>query len=342
MKTVIIGQSSSGKSALLASLHFAALRGAFHGKSWLHNLFDRTRRADGLHDRSQLRGFEVLCRNLNAPFNRLCTDFARITQSGAIATKSSEDVVVHEMELAVRRPWVPWNSIGKKYSPDWRGSVSKIEMPDGPGEAIFGDSEGSFMEGMRHLLIDHLRAAEGVILCLPPPPSADADAGYEEDHAPERTFFRFLHQLITEVSQGPQPLPWRRLAIAFTKADSIFSPYGNRALAELERHSTLGGLRLRLRQSQFNDVLVNQIRIATGNRVRIAAGYSSIYGFTADGTANYDPGTDGLLMGPGQYRPEEVDTHWRPFQILDPFLFAMGGHLVTDDSAEGPGYQRII
>ena len=333
MRTVIIGQSRSGKSALLASLHFAALRSAYHGHAWYRNIFPGRRTAGA--DRGRLRGYEVLCHNLNDPFSRLSTDFARILENGSIAEKASEDVLVHELDLAIRRPWVPWDFVGKTHSPRWLGSVSKIEMPDGPGEALFAEG-GGVMEEMRAILIDHLRVTEGLILCLPPP------SGDDEDRSAERTFFRFLHNLVTEIARGTQRLPWKNIAIVFTKSDHLFYSHGHLALQELRRQSTADKLRQRLRQSQFNDVLVNQIRIATKNQVRIAAGFSSIYGFTSGNTANYDPDMGGLLINPANYSADEVDANWRPFQILDPFLFATSGMLVANDPEAGPGFQRIV
>ena len=344
MKTVVIGQTQSGKSALLAGLHIAALHDGFTGRPWWHNMFEPILDKDRARSKRRLNGFEARCRRFSESFQRLSDEFARIFETGYIGEKATDEVCVHQLDLSVRRSWLPWMIIGHKRVPAWCGIRSQVEMPDGPGEALFGDViESSDRQAMRNQLLDHLRSATGVILCVPPPPKAvnGAPADSEADSA-ARAFFRFFHRLLSAISNTDQPLPWRYLAITFTKADQIFYARGNEALANVKHNSTATSLRAWLAECSLNQTLINQIRIATDNQVRIAAGWSSIYGFTEEGTANFDPETNGLLISPPAYRPADVEANWRPFQVLDPFLFAAAGYTMADSGTGHPGFVRLV
>lgn len=344
MKTVIIGQTQSGKSALLAGLHIAALRDGYTGNPWWKNMVAPLLGRNGSRRKRRLNGFEVHCGKPSPSFQRLSDEFARIFETGFIGEKATDEVCVHQLDISVRRAWLPWKMIGHKRVPAWCGIRSQVEMPDGPGEALFGDvSEASDREVMRNELLDHLRRAEGVILCVPPPAIErnGSTAAFDTDSA-SRAFFRYFHRVLSAISNSDQPLPWKYLAVTLTKADQPFYIRGNDALAHVQQSSTPDSLLASMADSCLTEILINQIRVATDNRVRIAAGWSSIYGFTGQGAANFDPSAGGLLIGPPRYRAVDVEDNWRPFQLLDPFMFAAAGYTMADPGTGHPGYVRLV
>jgi hypothetical protein len=343
MKTVIIGQTQSGKSALLAGLHVAALHDGFTGRPWWLNMFKGMLGGNRAQTTRRLNGLEVRCLKTNEPFQRLSAEFTRIFETGFIGANATDEVCLYQLNLSVRRSWLPWTIIGRRRVPAWCGISSPVEMPDGPGEALFGDvTEASERQIMRDDLLDHLRSATGVILCVPPPPSVGQEFASNEVGSATPRFFRDFHQVLSAISNTGQPLPWRYLAVTLTKADRVFYSRGNEALANVQSNSTPERLRAWMAECSFHEALLNQIRIATDDRVRIAAGWSSIYGFTEEGTANFNPGTDGLLISPPAYRPAEVEGNWCPYQILDPFLFAAAGYTMADRATGRPGFVRLV
>ena len=205
----------------------------------------------------------------------------------------------------------------------------------------------------RNLMLDHLRQATGVIICLPPPIEGQAVEDRLQRDKDATLFFEFFGKLLRQITDKKKPVPWRFLAIALTKGDEVFYRHGRSALGELVNESRKETLMTRLEQLLIDDSLLREMKLMTGGRLRIAAGWTSIYGFLPDGSSNYHPNAlrpaeAGLrvrfLASDGKsdlYPLSVVRKNWKPYQLLDPFLWAMGGFLCKGDDVRRGGFVEL-
>ena len=80
----------------------------------------------------------------------------------------------------------------------------------------------------------------------------------------------------------------------------------------------------------ISTVGLNTLKFYLRDDVEIRVGWASVYGFEPDqGLPNYDPDTDGLLVDVSTgAKPAEILERWRPYQVINPFVF-----LTIGDSA---------
>lgn len=329
MNTVIIGPSGSGKSALLAGVHFVANE-----------------------NRAVPPGYRVEVPFSNNELNQLSFQFDRIIREGALHAKPTTEVALYRMGLNVRRAFIPrWLFTRWQKIPSFLGTRNVIEMMDGPGEALFSDlNSGGALQTMtqhRQTLKKQLQEATGVILCIPPGPAGSGPEELEQDYEYILEFFVHFKQLLRDLSEENKTLPWRYFAVTLTKADGYFSTQGNAARSAMLQDSSREALRNRLAERLFDDSLINQIKILTNYRVKIAAGWTSVFGFLPNGAANFNIESEGLLVsarnpdGSPAYNPDTVRKNWLPYQLLDPFLFAANGHWSSGKGSLSTGF-RII
>ena len=335
-KIVVIGQSGSGKSALLAGVHFT-----------------------GNRRNCQVPGFTVEIPSVNDAFSDLSQQFDRIYGDGVIGVGASDRVTDYQMQMVIRRQLLGLPGIRQiaqmiKKLPEALRVECEIQMPDGPGEAMLPTAkETEDNLKYRNLMIEHLREATGIILCVPPPVEGQSiDERVARDKG-VTLFFEFFRKLLRQITDKKLAVPWRYLAIVLTKGDEVFYRHGRTALGRLVEESKRETLMSRLEQLLIDESLLNEMKVMTRGKLRIAAGWTSIYGFLPDGSSNYHPNAvqaaeAGLrvrfLAGDGKtshYPLSVVRKNWNPYQLLDPFLWATGGFLGEGDGIRRGGFVEI-
>jgi hypothetical protein len=220
-----------------------------------------------------------------------------IREGGALPVVATSEPTEYLVDVTVRRR-------------GWRGwfagpQEARFTLIDGPGGALF--DEGSMpLVDVREELLAALRRARGLLLCV--------DATDEERC---EVLFRALPNLFARM--GLREMPYERVAIALTKADALAAHQGTRALRTVAttcpwqhawRLLTTPG--------------VNALRSFRG-QAQLAVGFLSVYGFLDDGRANYDPARDGLRIAGDDVPVRDAIEAWRPYQVLDPFVYLATG-----------------
>lgn len=298
-RSIIFGPTKAGKTLFLASLQHAA---------------DNRERGE------QGRNYRIQPHNPDA--TTLFANARELIAGNAAAINATRSLQRFEFGFRIDQGLDPlmraWVSL-RDFTRTVRGLAVdqglEISMRDGPGGWLFDDSAVSVdgeldyqaeMVGRQELL-DDLRAADSAILCI------DATA-------PDRamTFFRSLPSITGRL--GSSTLPFKRLAICLTKADAHFQSERHSARRAMERQDPVARARTILTRPGVN-ALFNYLEIDA----EVVVGWTSAFGFTANGEANFDPGTQSLLMHAGLVDAREAIEGWRPCNVLDPFVFLATG-----------------
>ncbi len=190
-------------------------------------------------------------------------------------------------------------------------------MWDGPGGVMFPDSNAADVdhkqiEEFRKRVVAEMHDGDGLILCIS---ADDPDA---------MTFFTQLPKLIYEV--GYDRLPYDRVAICFTKADKWAQKETQGKCSALEHVWDTDPVAF-LRKTLAQPTLA-RLRNSLQPETQVALGFVSAYGFLPDqsGLPNYNPTTDSMLVVQEEACDyKDVIDAWRPFQVLDPFVYVATG-----------------
>lgn len=298
--SVIIGPTSSGKTCLVSALHLMNAGNVSTSRSARSHLGAQYDVAAKNDDTKTLfrRGRETI-------------------KEGRFPIIATAGLTEYRFDLEGRTDgWIPsWILTGT--APRLEKQGYSFSLLDGPGEAIFrGSGQVAAGDGgraereHRETLIEQARKSEGLILC--------ADSS---DDARITEFFLNLPEIVEEIGR---PAPFRRVAIVLTKADRYFLEEGPHAQSKAETTSPV---------ERMNEILGDfgraiLLRYLDRGRVKVACGWASVYGFVPnEGTPNYDPENDRLLV----FDPENPQwlNLWRPFRVLDPFVFVATGNFLS-------------
>ncbi len=306
-ETLIIGPPGSGKTWLLSALEVDAV---FSG------------------DQMGSAQYEIFAEN--AKMLALGGKARQAVRTGSLQVAPSNEVTHYTFLLREKR-----TTSRAKGAFGWRGtsteqSISEYNftLVDGPGESIFSDHslnpdhDQADQDKFRAELVECGRRSQGLILCV--------DASDVQKAA---VFFEKLRDILGEIGRE---YPFRRVAICLTKADLHFMRHGHSAEAQLRQTSPWPQAR-----ELMTDFALRSLKQYLGTPgTTIACGWASVYGFVLhDGSANYDKGEDRLLVY-DERNPGTINL-WRPFRLLDPFVFVATGHLcnlemLTDEFLNGP------
>jgi hypothetical protein len=196
-------------------------------------------------------------------------------------------------------------------------SRTRFSMIDSPGGALLGDEntwqpgvEPEEMRKARKDIISELGSAKYIMLC------ADST-----DEARTSQFIRFLPRVLSET--GQQRLPCEKLVVCLTKADKYVVDHpGMTTLDEFAYEDPLKRM-----QRVVGREALNTLKFYLNEEVEIRAGWASTYGFDPEtGRPNYDRDTKGLLIDSSTGATEaDILERWRPYQVVDPFIFLTAG-----------------
>ncbi len=294
---VVIGPSKVGKTALLSTLQHAAF-------AWA---------------RGQC-GFEsVEVRPSSETMVELFHEVTATLKHGQLPINASTELTEYGFEVSTRghRPFLLFLR---------REHVTRVgfKMLDSPGGAIFGsgteggDVDYEAMARFREHLVNSLRTARGLLLCVS---AINPDQAFE--------FFCDLPQAFNRT--GLAELPAQRVAICVTKADAFTSQrsWGRSSLENLRAECPLEVARSILSKPTFAT-----LRQFLRPDAQVAFGFASAYGFLEhEGCANFDPERQGLMVHvgdedgntDGSFDPARKIDAWQPYQVLHPFLFLATG-----------------
>lgn len=315
---LLLGPPSSGKTALLAALHYAVLQ----------------------KQMEEAEGYKCRISNETSEYKKIFQSFRRTAITGRFTPDSTKVFTLHGLTLRITHPPT---GVARLMGSKGKEEECRIEVPDYPGGATSGEEQQGvpLHEGARREIVSRLPNVTGLVLCLP----EDGRAGMES-----RRFVEDIHRLIDDL---PSNSRLKFVAFALTKMDAHRQSRGRgRAPAELFTSgrnawrlvcegSSSERLEDRLAAHGVGDAFVTNLRGRSQETIQFAAGRTSIFGFSRSLECfNYDPDFGGLLIrhtddenGSEQlYSPSRVEKEWRPFQVLDPFLFACLGLR--------PNYQR--
>lgn len=243
------------------------------------------------------------------PTNILWTRFnSMVLGQGACPQVATENVQGIDFTLGVqKRPLLPL------VSPDPQ-TRAEFELLDVPGGMVLGDileangqSLQPFQQEMLNKILEHMRTASSAIICV----------NINESRAANNLFI-YLPNLILRA--GVDSLPWRRVAVVLTRCDEFVLKTGQGAVRLLEDQMDPATHLFKYSGENVWRQLKQQIPAA-----EFAVGWSSIYGFLPDGSANYNSQTQGLLAFGDSYDPGRTRDNWQPYNVLDPFIFCATG-----------------
>lgn len=287
---VIFGPTNSGKTAFVGTLNQAVL----NRDEWEGNL--------------KLQMFPR-----SDPMANLIRQINETLEIGVINFAGTAAVLDYEFEFDVfarqrRVFFVDEQKVGSLH----------VRLRDGPGGVLFPDESAAAemdetaMEDFKNQMVADLRQAKGAILCI------DAN-----DERSAQVFFNNFPSLLAQI--GQRTLPFDRLAVCLTKADAFFAGEGRGAMRRAQTTDPA---------ERFRQLLSRPTLRALQNylppRATVAVGWVSAFGFVENvGSPNFNPSTGGLRMVPeeGALTFTEAADAWRPFNVLDPFVFLATGRL---------------
>lgn len=282
---VLIGPPGSGKTSLLGILPFATEQFAVWSK----------------------RDLRIL--PVSSDMSELIALSNAAVRSGRFPTAATAGVKRYVFDYAIAHPASGGTSRNVS-----RTRFSLIDTPGGPllGERKTWAEWGLDIEEMTKVRLEvvrQLRTANAIILCAD---STDEETAYN--------FIRHLPTVLTEI--GTEQLVCEKLVICLTKADLYTMREALTPTREHLRHEDPARRALRI----ISRSVLNTLRFFMRQSIDIRVGWTSIYGFDPDGRPNYDPDRDGLpIDSRAGAEPADVLERWRPFQIVDPFVFLTTG-----------------
>lgn len=227
-------------------------------------------------------------------------------RNGRHPADSTNNVKEYEFTLEIK---------DRKFGLFGTSESSTFRVWDGPGGVLFplpeeisANFDYAAHTRFREILIEALKRADGFMLCLD-----------TTDQQPALAMFEHLPGIMMET--GLANLPCKRVCICLTKSDALFAKYGRDARRQVEAASP----RMFANQTLLPIAARGTLRGFCASSTRIGFGWSSVYGFLPSGEPNYDRENDGLRFRDVTRDTVEVVNNWRPFRVLDPFVFLANG-----------------
>jgi hypothetical protein len=286
---VIIGPSGAGKTNLLGAVSLAS------------DYFKPQEIGDGITVQ------EVPFKPLSIAMITLGESFRDIAMIGNTRIAGTQAVTPYDFTCGVE-----WHDAEAILWKNHKASAS-FRMLDGPGGALFGGSGAEHIDEaalatFHTQLVEELQRAKGIMLCL--------DSTKPEDTA---LLFKFLGGIFDRTALLG-PLKCERFVICLTKADALVANHGSRAHSVLNGMSAASAARRLLSESGFNT-----LRRKLPHPDQTVCGFASIYGFLPNGQVNYDSKAGRLLKSPPNYPVQDAIEAWKPYRIIDPFVFLTTG-----------------
>ncbi|MCI4662828.1 MAG: hypothetical protein MRY63_13535 [Neomegalonema sp.] len=206
--------------------------------------------------------------------------------------------------------------------------TARFRTVDSAGGLLLNDKTGRENPELRARLHGEILDAETVILCLPA-----AGFGADSDSAERRSLLDVL-QWIRGLPQGEGP---SRLIVLLTKFEAVVADFGRQAYRTAAHGESCRALIGTIMQTNYAWLLsaLESFDQTPGRALWVQP--VSAFGFVPfNGGANVSPHGDTLLTRipkqkevPGLLSPYTrkavLDYYWRPFLIIDPFVFVATG-----------------
>ena len=311
-KMVIIGPTNVGKTALVASLKHSA---------------DMV----GLEFMDQGLEVDVLAKNESA--RNLFNKVLNLVIDGVLPFAGSGDIIDYEIALKAKNNEEGlWDQFLNKLGMGEPEEAS-IFFPDAPGGALFqGDAQDDdevddvVMLRYRKRLIEHIRDADGLIICLDS--SALRKAAVNNDTIKKRRqvaieFSRWIPDVFSEVLEtSPETkLNLKRVCFVLTKADLWAEQEGvhDNAEAAVKNRNAYNHAKAILGTAFFNS-----LRHRFQPNAQIAFCMSSVFGFL-NGKPNPHFFTERDRKDRDRDPKIELEQ-WQPYNVVEPFVFLLNGH----------------
>jgi GTPase SAR1 family protein len=253
-------------------------------------------------------GLRVRLSHENEQMRKLSESALRTVREGTLPVSASSGLEQFAFRLEVQHRRLPFSFVTP--------NVSRADFTfwDGPGGSLFPTPEEQSVDfdetahkTFRGELVEAMKRARGVVLCF--------DCMDEE-----RSLVLFESLPVIFSDTGLSDLPASRICICLTKVDAKYAHLGAGAHAAAEQASALEACRELLPRVSFG-VLQNYCPDA-----EFAFGWTSVYGFLPTGAPNYDPVGKRMARFHGDGQGAKAMDDWRPFRVLDPFVWLVGGH----------------
>lgn len=184
---------------------------------------------------------------------------------------------------------------------------------DAPG-GVMGDDDGADIDhaslrAYRERVVAELAEADGFILCVD---ATDLDGA--------AVFVSDLPNLLATVRRNGNP--FRRIAVCLTKADAYFRPLGEHARNRADTEDPMEHARTLLTHQGCA-----ALRSVGDRNTEYGYTWASVFGFTPNGEANFDPRVGGLAVRRENTAMTVAVQAWQPFNVLAPFLFVATGEV---------------
>ena len=238
----------------------------------------------------------------------LVRNFRSMIKTGKLTEAINADTKTVQYEFEFDAETTADETLGRGSAPPSKTFI----FLDGPGGALIpsksADLEDEAIQHFRQELMQHGRQSQSLLLCVD-----------SHDEHVAMLFLEFIPELLAEFTE--HQLPFDRVAIVLTKCDAHFM--NMRRYAEGEAQDDPWRRAFDMVTPAGLGVLLSRLKKHT----QIGCGWASAYGFIAnEGTANFNPHTGGLRTYHPDYSDVDRIRSWRPFRVLDPFIFLATGH----------------
>lgn len=287
---LVIGPSQVGKTGMLASLEHAC----------------HCRNKDDFVD-----GWDV---SINAESPEMHSHFREVTKTikeGRLPFRGDTDIrkFSFNLRLAKKKAKVLFG----------RENISTtFTFNDVAGGIVFSEEKDNqdldALKSKWENLIECGRNSDGIIICIDPDPGKDQALRLFQDIP------RFLSDLGHDIR-------CRQLVFCLMKADKFFAKNKKNSWKNAKSENPVRVLE----DTVIPGPLKNRImQFANDAKISIIVGFTSSYGFIENGVHQGEPNyisdekTDTLRLYK-DFSPREIINNWRPFQVLDPFIFFASG-----------------
>ena len=308
-QVLICGPSGAGKTSLLASLQLAADIGTVSSWPGGVRLFPATNRR-GVPP-AKPGGVDDATAGVNV--SRRWHEARTTIREGRLPVKATAEITSYAFDLEMDH-YDFWAAVlhGQRLNVRYR-------LVDGPGGSLLpkglvtGDEDLVMQGAFRSQLIEKARESESLVLCV------DGN-----DDSQSSAFFGGLSDLLSEMRGTGEPyLRFESIVIVLTKADEFFERYGTSAANLAARADPWS----RAVELLTDSGMANLLDQTNPSDTELLCGWASAYGFSADGAPNFDQQRNRMRSWEPNIREQDVIKSWRPFQILDAFVYLSVGEL---------------
>jgi len=292
--SLIIGPSNAGKTALLAAFLYAVSQ--FHQKDYT---------------------LQVQAQNDNT--RHVLKHVVEFLRSGQLPFQGTTTLIDYDFLFSIEAQHS--RSVFRWFQ-SHRPVVSRVHFVDSPGGSVFGEEgeeiDYAAMGEYRRALIEKLKKAEGLVLCVD---AAEHNAQVDLQQK-NGWIYAYLNDIfsraIEHTHKGLPKLGVKRLFLCLNKCDLWALQEGYEGDAQESIH---GVNPLEFAYQLLGQGFFNTLQTWFSPETELGFAFCSAYGFLDGG-----PNTlllSGIGMGE-QIQKQHVDA-WRPFQVLDPFVFLASG-----------------